>query len=506
MSTMAQFPRVHALVAAVVLGALAGCGGGTSQSAITNPVPSQSKPVSTGSPSPVPTISALYPSCAPAGEQLVDGVDTNLSVFGPNAFAAGSVVRWNGSDRPTTNNGMNGLTAQISATDIAAAGTAVVTVFNPAPGAGSSNSLTFTITRGAVDPQAIAVDATGKFAYVMNGGCTGGVGGYVSMYTINPTTGALASIGPPVFTGGFGLYPGALALDPLGKFAYAVNEGDPWGYEDGAAGGVAMYTIDATTGVLTYTGSINGTGDIDGSCPGLCNPGSMVVDPSGKFAYVTTGAAGLFYGIAMYTIDPTTGTLTSIGKVAASAAAIPSSVAADPAGKFVYAPTTNGTASSPGEVSMYAINATGALASTGTIAAGTDPGVVAVDPSGKFAYVTNASSNNVSMYTIDGATGALTSVGTIATGTNPDAVAVDPSGKFVYVTNYSSNNVSMYTINATSGALTSIGTTPAQSNPSSIAIHPSGKFAYATNSGSNEVSTYSIGATGTLTLIGTTGT
>ena len=112
---------------------------------------------------------------------------------------AGSVVRWNGSDRPTTSNGsINGLIAQISASDIAAAGTAAVTVFNPGPGGGSSNSLTFTITPGAVDPQSIAVDPAGKFAYVANGGCDGGVGGYVSMYTINPTTGALASIGPPV--------------------------------------------------------------------------------------------------------------------------------------------------------------------------------------------------------------------------------------------------------------------------------------------------------------------
>jgi DNA-binding beta-propeller fold protein YncE len=76
----------------------------------------------------------------------------------------------------------------------------VVTVFNPAPGGGSSNSLTFTITTGAVDPQSIAVDPAGRFAYVMNGGCSGGVGGYVSMYTINPTTGALASVGPPVPT------------------------------------------------------------------------------------------------------------------------------------------------------------------------------------------------------------------------------------------------------------------------------------------------------------------
>ena len=109
----------------------------------------------------------------------------------------GSVVRWNGSDRPTSSNGsINALTAQISASDLATAGTATVTVFNPGPGGGTSNSLTFTITPGAVNPQSIAVDPAGKFAYVMSAGCAGGTGGYVCLYTINPTTGALAPIRP----------------------------------------------------------------------------------------------------------------------------------------------------------------------------------------------------------------------------------------------------------------------------------------------------------------------
>ena len=107
-------------------------------------------------PSSVPTLDALFPSCVPAGEQLVDATDNQLTVVG-DSFVAGSVVRWNGSDRPTSSNGsINGLTAQISASDIAAAGTAAVTVFNPAPGGGTSNSLTFTITTGAVEPQSIA--------------------------------------------------------------------------------------------------------------------------------------------------------------------------------------------------------------------------------------------------------------------------------------------------------------------------------------------------------------
>jgi 6-phosphogluconolactonase len=112
----------------------------------------------------------------------------------------------------------------------------------------------------------------------------------------------------------------------------------------------------------------------------------------------------------------------------------------------------------------------------------------------------------VSMYAINATSGALASTGTIAAGADPVFVAVDPSGKFAYVTNSGSNDVSMYTINATTGALTSIGTIAAESAPTSIAIHPAGQFAYVTNSGSNDVSMYSIGSTGTLTLIGTIGT
>ena len=86
---------------------LAGCGGGTSQSSINQPTSSGSNPT-------VPTIQVLFPNCAPAGEPV------QLSVAGLN-FVASSVVRWNGSDRPTTMNAINGLLAQISASDVAAA-------------------------------------------------------------------------------------------------------------------------------------------------------------------------------------------------------------------------------------------------------------------------------------------------------------------------------------------------------------------------------------------------
>ena len=155
MNSKAFFRARCALVLLLAVSGLANCGGNSSTGQLPPPPPSNQ----------VPTISLLAPSCAPAGEPLP------LTVVGLN-FVASSVVQWNGSDQPTTSNGsFNGLIAQISASDVASAGTAAVRVFNPGSGGGSSNSLTFTITTGAVDPQSIAVDPAGNFAYVMNGGC-----------------------------------------------------------------------------------------------------------------------------------------------------------------------------------------------------------------------------------------------------------------------------------------------------------------------------------------------
>jgi 6-phosphogluconolactonase len=486
----------------VVIPAISIASTGTPAVTVINPAPGGSSQsinfTITSAISSAPTIQVLSPSCAPAGEPV------QMEVAGLN-FVASSVVRWNGSDLPTTMNAINGLLAQISASDVAAAGTAAVTVFNSGPGGGSSGASTFTINSGAVDPQSIALDPAGKFAYVASQGCD--FSGYVSMYTINPTTGALTPIGPPVPSNDE--FTDSVTVDPFGKLAYVASSGNVWDID---LGSVVAYAINPTTGALTpTTGGIIGTG-VNGT-PELFN--SVALDPSGKFAYAADGGAfpagsfGSDSKVSMYTVDSTTGALTSIGMIAAGAG--PDSVAIDPAGKFAYVPNFDSN-----DVSMYTVDATtGALASIGTIAAGTSPVSIAVDPTGKFAYVANwtgyETNGSVSMYTIDATTGALASIGSIAAGTSPYSVAVDPASKFAYVANWTGPNsdgsVSMYTIDATTGVLTPTGTIATEISPTSIAIRPSGKFAYVTNSGSNSVSMYSIdSATGTLTLIGTIGT
>ena len=66
------------------------------------------------------------------------------------------------------------------------------------------------------DPLGMAVDPTGKFAYVPNVGSDN-----ISAYTIDATSGALTPMTGSPFSAGRGAY--AVAIDPSGKFAYVAN-------------------------------------------------------------------------------------------------------------------------------------------------------------------------------------------------------------------------------------------------------------------------------------------
>jgi hypothetical protein len=88
---------------------------------------------------PSPRLTLRSPSGAMAG-----GPAFTLTVDGSN-FISSSVVQWNGSDRSTTFVSNTELTTAILASDIATAGTASITVFNPPPGGGKSNAAAFII-------------------------------------------------------------------------------------------------------------------------------------------------------------------------------------------------------------------------------------------------------------------------------------------------------------------------------------------------------------------------
>src|SRR5438552_9547473 len=88
---------------------------------------------------PVPTTTSLSPSSTIAGSPQF-----TLTVNGTK-FVSTSTVYWNGSPLVTTFSSATQLTAIVPAANVAATGTANVTVVNPAPGGGTSNAQTFTI-------------------------------------------------------------------------------------------------------------------------------------------------------------------------------------------------------------------------------------------------------------------------------------------------------------------------------------------------------------------------
>ena len=116
---------------------------------------------------PAPTLTSISPNSASAG-----ATDITLTVTGTN-FVPGSMVRWNGEDRTTTFSSATQLSATIPASDLAAGGTAQVTVFNPAPSGGLTDPLPFTINNPAPTITSIsplsALAGTAGFSLTVNG-------------------------------------------------------------------------------------------------------------------------------------------------------------------------------------------------------------------------------------------------------------------------------------------------------------------------------------------------
>jgi hypothetical protein len=184
---------------------LTSCGGSKSSSSS-----------SSSTQNPVPGAISISPSNAPAGSLAL-----TVTVTGSN-FISGSVVRWGGAARTTTYISSTKLTAVILPGDLATAGTAVVTVFNPAPGGGTSGSLTFSITAAA----ALSVlttrlpDATHDKAYSYTLQASGGI----PPYTWTVSTGALPGSLSLASGGAISGTPPGVAGDTTSNFTVQVSD------------------------------------------------------------------------------------------------------------------------------------------------------------------------------------------------------------------------------------------------------------------------------------------
>lgn len=442
---------------------------------------------------PPPTVSSLSPASAVAG-----GGAFALTVNG-TGFVAGSTVQWKGSNRTTTFVSVTQLTANITAADILTAGTAAISVVNPATYGGTSAGSNFTISASlvsiVVSPSGASIPQGGARQFAATGTFADGtyqdvtasvVWGSSAPAVASINTAGLATgvaVGDTRISAASGAVSGSTPVTvslTSPRFAYATNFADNT---------VSIFAVDAATGQFRPNGYV---------LTGGSEPNSVTVDPQGKFAFVANFNSD---NITAFTINAETGALTAIRPPVATGNG-PRSVTVDPSGKFAYVPNEFSS-----DVSVFAINAnTGALTAVGpNVSVGNNPFSVTVDPTGKFAYVANFASNSISAFAINAGTGMLTAIGPpVAAGNGPSSITVDSTGRFAYVANANSNNISAFAINLNTGALTAIGSPVAAGTlPISVTLDPTGQFAYATNFGSGDISVYSLNAsTGELREVG----
>jgi PKD repeat protein len=256
------------------------------------------------------------------------------------------------------------------------------------------------------DLRGMALDPLSRFLYVYgnNSVVSFSIDGASGLLTLKGTTSLNASIS--------GVSGDLIAFHPSGRFAYVPTQ-NPNQLDPFHANTISVYAVDSNSGGFNFIGSISAQ---------LQDPSAVLVDPTGKFFYVsgTESADGSRAStITAFAIDPETGTLSSIpGSLAASSMRLHvNAMVAHPSGRFVYA-AGNSLDTSAAALSVFAIDEpTGALTEIDGYPfavglAGSSATSLLFDPSGKFAYVLTETpvsqsdaQENIEALTLDAATG-----------------------------------------------------------------------------------------------------
>ena len=150
-------------------------------------------------------------------------------------------------------------------------------------------------------PYSVAVEPSGRFAYVANDGDD-----TVSAFAINSATGALREVSGSPFAAGIG--PDSVAVDPWGRFAYVANA---------VGNSVSAYAISSTGALREVAGSPFASKRF---------PYAVTVDPSGRFTYVANFEFGIG-AVSAYAIKSSTGGLRAVAGSPYATGVSPQSVA-----------------------------------------------------------------------------------------------------------------------------------------------------------------------------------
>jgi 6-phosphogluconolactonase (cycloisomerase 2 family) len=293
-----------------------------------------------------------------------------------------------------------------------------------------------------------------KFLYVPMGDNT------VQGFSIDRTSGALTAIPGPFSVAGVAVTADDVATDPAGRFLFVGSEGAP---------NIWVFTINSSTGALTATAGSPFTGGLTVAAD------EMTVDASGKFLYA--GQTDPTFGVAGFSIDQTTGALTSLGNAFALGVA---QIHASPTAEIllgVQQIQDKGNLSADSHIYVYVINpATGAPAQVGS-PTGTlqSPFDFAISPNGIYVYaleqnLATSTDAPIEGFMLNTSTGALASMGTFSGVPTAGACHIDQGGVALFCIDSIVGGTTI-TVNAASP------TTGALSHVADLAVSPNFPFA-----------------------------
>jgi 6-phosphogluconolactonase len=329
-----------------------------------------------------------------------------------------------------------------------------------------------------------------------------GRGEGISVFTLDPETGALSPIG--VASGV--VNPSFLALDPSQRYLYAVNETSETDGQPG--GGVSAFAIDPTTSVprLLNRQSSHGTG-----------PCHLTVDATGGYVIATNHGSG---SVACYPIqsDGSLGAASDVVQHVGSSVhpqhqqgPHAHSANLDPTNRFALICDKG-----IDKVMVYRLDrSNGKLVPNDPPFASAHPGSaprhLAFHPTRPFAFVINEIASTLTSFAFDEETGALREIQTVSTlpadysGRNSTAdVHVHPNGKFVYGSNRGHDSIAIFALDEESGTLALIGHESTRGAvPRNFNLDPTGKLLLAANQNSDTIVAFGVDPTnGTLTPTG----
>jgi 6-phosphogluconolactonase len=270
---------------------------------------------------------------------------------------------------------------------------------------------------------------------------------------------------------------------------------------------IDQYSIDYQSGSLSSIGTPIAAGN---------DPIALIGAPGGQFVYVINHLDSTVQEFAVQG----DGTLASKNTYPITGT-LPTAIAIDPQGKFLYVTFTyqtgySATTPGPGGVTIFPVNADNSLGTASTQNVGNNPVGVTVSYYNHYVYVLDQEPEpkaTVLGFSQNTTTGALTPVPgtTIATvagktvatgyaaGVIPSAIAEEPTSRFVYVTDQAANQMIGYVVQ-TAGNLVPMVDSPFPTGlfPVNLTIDPRGQLIYVVNYNGNSVEGYQIdSSTGT---------